>query len=382
MEHKFSDTTIREPEAVRIGLLGGFRVSVGTRTIEEGAWRLRKAASLMKLLALARGHRLHRERVMGLLWPQLGVKAASNNLRGALHVVRRTLASDTASRYLELQRDQLVLCPRGQFWVDVDMFEETAATARRSRDPAAYRAAIDLYAGELLPGDRYEDWTERRREELRQLHLALLTEMAGLYEAREEYEAGIEALRRVLSEESAREEAHVSLMRLYALSGRRRESILQYGRLRKSLARELDTEPDAESRRLYEEIRAGVSTVAPWPSSGRPLEEPADSAHHNLPAPLTSFVGRERETVEAKRLLPMTRLLTLAGAGGSGKTRLALEVACSLVRIYPDGVWLVELAPVGDAAAVPDVVARTLGVTSQASLTVTDSITQALEGRR
>src|SRR5829696_7402808 len=95
VERKPLDT--KEPEAVRIRLLGGFRVSVGTRTIEEGAWRLRKAASLVKLLALARGHRLHRERVMDLLWPELGAKAASNNLRGALHVIRRTLDSDKSS---------------------------------------------------------------------------------------------------------------------------------------------------------------------------------------------------------------------------------------------------------------------------------------------
>ena len=136
VERKPSDTTVREPEAVRIGLLGGFRVSVGNRTIEEGAWRLRKAASLVKLLALARGHRLHRERVMDLLWPELGAKAASNNLRQVLHIVRRTLASDTSSpRYLELQGDQLVICPSGKLWVDVNVFEGTAATARRSRSP-------------------------------------------------------------------------------------------------------------------------------------------------------------------------------------------------------------------------------------------------------
>jgi two-component SAPR family response regulator len=77
---KTLDITAEEPVAVRIGLLGGFRVSVGARTIEKDAWRLRKAASLVKLLALAPGHRLHRERVMDTLWPELGRKAASNNL--------------------------------------------------------------------------------------------------------------------------------------------------------------------------------------------------------------------------------------------------------------------------------------------------------------
>ncbi|HEX2742445.1 MAG TPA: BTAD domain-containing putative transcriptional regulator [Rubrobacter sp.] len=379
VEHKFSETTIREPEAVRIGLLGGFRVSVGTRTIEEGAWRLRKAASLVKVLALARGHRLHRERVMDLLWPQLGVKAASNNLRGALHVVRRTLASDTASRYLELQGDQLVLCPRGQLWVDVDVFEETAATARRSRDPAAYRAAIDLYAGELLPGDRYEEWTERRREELRQLHLALLTEMAGLYEAREQYERGIEALRRVLSEEPAREEAHTSLMRLYVLSGKRQESILQYERLRTSLTRELDVEPGIESRQHYEEIRAGESLATG--SAGDPSKRAADPAPHNLPASVTSFVGREREMIEARRLLSMTRLLTLAGAGGSGKTRLALEISRDLAGLYQDGVWFVELAPLSGPDLVAQEVAGALEVQERPGQPLTGTLVDSLRDR-
>src|SRR5215213_4368155 len=132
----------KESGAVRIVLLGGFSITVRDRKVDGSAWRLRKAASLVKLLALAQGHRLHRERAMDLLWPDLGTKAASNNLRGALHVVRRTLEPEpsTASSYLELQGEQLVLCPGGQLWVDVDAFEGTAATVRRFRDAAAYRA--------------------------------------------------------------------------------------------------------------------------------------------------------------------------------------------------------------------------------------------------
>ena len=77
-----------EAEAVRIWLLGGFKVSIGSRLIEKSAWRLRKASALVKLLALAPGHRLHREQVMDFLWPDLGKKAASNNLRQTLHAAR------------------------------------------------------------------------------------------------------------------------------------------------------------------------------------------------------------------------------------------------------------------------------------------------------
>jgi DNA-binding SARP family transcriptional activator len=101
---------------VRIGLLGGFTVTVGDRKVAENAWRLRKAASLVKLLSLVAGHRMRREQAMGLLWPELGKKAASNNMRQTLHVARRALTSDPAegSRYLASEDESLVLCPDGQ----------------------------------------------------------------------------------------------------------------------------------------------------------------------------------------------------------------------------------------------------------------------------
>src|SRR5215212_9129241 len=124
------DARVGRPEAVRVWVLGGFRVSVGTRTVEEGAWRLRKAASLVKLLALAPGHHLHRERAMDLLWPDQGRRAAANNLSQALHAARRALGSydaQAAFGYLTSQGEQLELGPGGELWLDVDAFEEAAA---------------------------------------------------------------------------------------------------------------------------------------------------------------------------------------------------------------------------------------------------------------
>src|SRR5918998_10425 len=201
------DARVGRSETVRVWLLGGFWVSVATRTVQEGAWRLRKAASLVKLLALAPGHHLHRERAMDLLWPEHGRRAAANNLSQALHAARRALGPDdtqAASSYLASQGEQLVLCLRGELWLDVEAFEEAAATVRRSREPAAYRAALNLYAGELLPKDPYEEWAEVPREGLGQLFLALLVELGSLLEERGEYGPGIEALRRVLDEEPTR----------------------------------------------------------------------------------------------------------------------------------------------------------------------------------
>jgi DNA-binding SARP family transcriptional activator len=377
----------KESGAVRIGLLGGFSITVGDRKIDGSAWRLRKAASLVKLLALAPGHRLHRERVMHLLWPDLGLRAASNNLRQALHVARRTLHPDpaVAARYLASWDEQLALCPEGHLSVDVEAFEMTAAAARRAREPAAYRAAIELYSGELLPEDRYEEWAEEKREQLRTTYLILLGELAVLYEERGEFGPAVETLRRAVAEEPTNEEAHVGLMRLYAVSDRRREALAQYERLRKLLSGQLGTEPNAATQRLRDEIAADGSPPIRIPPT-HPLQDqrPAADKHankHNLPAPRTSFVGREREMLEVKRELAMTRLLTLTGAGGSGKTRLALEVARSLVGAYPDGVWLVELAGLSEEILVPQAVAGALEVPEQSDRTLTDSLVESLRGR-
>src|SRR3712207_956333 len=186
----------RAPEVVRVRVLGGFEVSLGSRVVEESAWRLRKAKSLVKLLSLAPGHALQREQIMDLLWPELGKRAAANNLRGSLHAARRALTPDAvaASRYLASEEERIALCPEGQLWVDAEAFEEAATAARRSRDPSAYRAALELYGGELLPEDLYEEWAEGRRGELRGTYLALLIELAAIHVERSDHDSAVEAL--------------------------------------------------------------------------------------------------------------------------------------------------------------------------------------------
>ena len=379
-----------EPEVVRVRLLGGFLVSVGSRSIGDQGWRLKKAAGLIKLLALAEGRRLRREQAMELLWPDLDPESALNNLHYALHVARRILEpadpDGGTSRYLTLRNDRLALCPDGSLWVDVEAFEGAAHTARGAREPAAYRAAIDLYAGELLPQDRYEPWAEERRAQLRGLYLLLLTELAALREERGEYEPAAESLARVVAKEPTEEGAHLGLMRLYALSGRRREALGQYERLREVLSRTFGTEPGAEATRLWQAIRAGSFPHHPdsLSAEGAPSAAPAAAGVRrldNLPLAHTSFVGRGRERLEVKRLLAMTGLLTLTGAGGSGKTRLALEVARDLVGAYPDGVWLVELAPLSEAALVPKAVAEALGVPERSAEPLAETLSDLLRER-
>jgi predicted ATPase/class 3 adenylate cyclase len=106
-----------------------------------------------------------------------------------------------------------------------------------------------------------------------------------------------------------------------------------------------------------------------------------DTSPGNLRPPLTSFIGRESEVDQVQAALKVHRFVTLTGVGGVGKTRLALEVAARLIDEFPDGVWLFELAPVADPAAVPDAVAAVLGVTQQEGKTVAESVGAALEGR-
>ncbi|HEX7170917.1 MAG TPA: BTAD domain-containing putative transcriptional regulator, partial [Rubrobacter sp.] len=281
-------------------------------------------------------------------------------------------------RYLGLEDGSLALCPGGELWVDVEAFEAAATTARRSRDPAAHRVALELYTGELLPDDRYEEWVETRRRELGGKFHSALIDLAGLYGDRGEYGRGVETLQRSLTVEPTNEEAHAGLMGQYALSGRQQEALAQYEQLSKVLRENFGTQPGASTRRLRDEIAAGEFSPPPTslaaPSSGGA----SDASRHNLPSRRTSFVGRGREMIEVRRTLSMTRLLTLTGAGGSGKTRLALEVARDLVGIYPDGVWLVELAPLSEPEMVAQEVAGTLGVHEQPGRSFLDSLLDTL----
>ena len=126
---------------------------------------------------------------------------------------------------------------------------------------------------------------------------------------------------------------------------------------------------------LFQVRAEGLATTFP------PLKT-VNAVPGNLPMQTTSFVGRREEIRALIELVRTHRLVTLTGVGGVGKTRLAVQVAAELVPEFPDGIWLVELAPVGDPAAIPDAVATALGITVQAGMTVTASLAQALAGRQ
>ena len=340
---------------IRLSLLGGFRLVVGGAALPESNWRRRKARSLVKLLALAPAHQLRREEVMEALWPDLDPAAADNNLRGALHTARRALAPHGA---IVSQDGTLALRADGGLWIDAVGFEAAAATARRDGALADYAAALSLYGGELLPEDRYEDWATGPRDRLHNLHLGLLRELAALHEGARTWPAAIAALQRLLVAEPAHEEGHVALMRAYALAGQRTLALRQWDQLVAALRRELDAAPDAAARALHAAIVAGHFP----PTEARPAAAGDAHRRHTLPIPTTALIGREGDLVAVKAALAGQRLVTLTGAGGVGKTRLALAAATDLLPNYPAGVWFVDLAPLADPAQVADAVAGALGV--------------------
>src|SRR5439155_14422160 len=119
------------------------------------AWRSRRAADVVKLLALAPVHRMHRTEVMEALWPESDPEASGTNLRKALHFARLATGDE---RSIVNERGVLVSWPDARLETDVERFEAAAQRVVDGRDKEASATAADLYAGDLLPDDRYESW--------------------------------------------------------------------------------------------------------------------------------------------------------------------------------------------------------------------------------
>ena len=230
---------------VEIRVLGGFEVTVDGRRVPAQAWRHRRGSDLVKLLALAPRHRLHREQVIDALWPDLLPDAGAANLRKAAHYARAALGSKEA---VVLRQEQVSLWPDAEVVVDAERFQTDGESALRSADADSCAAVAGGYGGELLPDQRYEDWAEERRADLRALYLQLLRR-AGLWE-------------QVVAEESTDEPAHRALMRMYADAGNRSAGLEQYHRLREALAR-LGLQPSGETEALYRDIAQAPPAASP-----------------------------------------------------------------------------------------------------------------------
>ena len=216
-------------------LLGGFGVLVGDRRVPD-AWRLRKAKSLVKLLALNEDHRAHREVVIAMLWPDLAPDRAMNNLHQALHAARRALrAAGASDEVLRLKDDLVGLCPDDGLRTDVDEFVALSQRALASGRAHECRAALRGYAGELLPEDRFEDWVVPQRERLAALHAAVQQRLAAALLSDGEVDEAVRLLQTLAEQRPTDEPCHRMLMRALDAGGRRWDALDVYDRLRQTL---------------------------------------------------------------------------------------------------------------------------------------------------
>lgn len=228
-----------------VRLLGGFAVEIDGRQLPAAAWRHRRGADLVKLLALAPGHRLHREQVEDTFWSELPREAASANLRKATDFARRALGGEEA---ITVAGGMVALSPAAELQVDAEVFERAARVSIGSGSEAG---AIDLYRGDLLPEDRYAEWTEAHRERLRGLYLHLLRRAARWEQ--------------ILEVDRADEQAHQALMRGFLKAGDRRAAIRQFARLREILRVDLGVGPSAETVSLFEQAAGMEGNATPLP---------------------------------------------------------------------------------------------------------------------
>jgi DNA-binding SARP family transcriptional activator len=284
-------TTTDQPPSMRleVHLLGRFAVFVDHVEIPTQRWPSLRASQLVQLLSLAPRHRLTREQAIDALWPDLAPEAGAANLRKAAHHARQALGRHDG---VLMQGGELRLWPDGPVAVDAEDFEVQARSALALRDHQTCREVADLYAGELLPGARYEAWAEPARERLH----ACCTE---LLRASAQWE-------RLALLEPGDEPAHRALMTAELASGNRAAAIRWYAHLREALQRDFGVLPDAQTEAIYQRCIAGL--------------QPARAA----------FIGRGTLLAQALAWLEMPATdrpgaIVLRGPAGIGKTALCRE---------------------------------------------------------
>ena len=313
-------TDTRPVPQLRLRLLGGFRAERADVAWPISGWQRRSAKTLTKLLATSRGHKLHREQLLEILWPGVEADSALNSFAKALYAARRALEPELlpreSSAYLILTDSMVALSPE-HVSIDADRFEQLAESALLQEDVGAFEAALAAYGGELLPEDRYEDWCAQRRDYLAALHVRLLAGLAETLAKRGSHSAAAARLREVLELDPTSEDVHRRLMRLYLSAGARDQAVRQFHLCQEVLRRELDLAPGPETQTLYEDIVAG----------GIPAGAPSPEA----------LVGREPMLEQLCEQLAHAdaghgRMVLVSGEAGVGKSRLVAEFAAEARR--------------------------------------------------
>jgi predicted ATPase/DNA-binding SARP family transcriptional activator len=372
----------------RIEMLGGLRAA-GTHEVGRGdcvvtRFRTQKTGALLAYLAfhLPRSH--IREHLIELLWPEADLESGRRSLSTALSWLRHLLEGPGVppGTVLVTDRTSVRLNPEV---VRTDVAElETALHAVASGKDAERREeltrAVALYRGELLPGF-YESWVLGQRERLADLYFRAVRQLEALLEDAGELQRALEYARQGVSADPLREEAQYDLIRLLIAVGQPAAARRQYRELERLLQQELGSTPAVATRALLQETEHAVVLPANPP---RPRPRFRDTCPNNLLTQPTPLIGREREVRIVQDLLRReeTRLVTLTGPAGAGKTRLALEVAADCLDAFPDGVFFVALASIQDPALVGYTIAQTLCVREAGGQPLQDSLKEYLRQRQ
>jgi predicted ATPase/DNA-binding SARP family transcriptional activator len=345
-----------------VGLLGPVEVRRdGERVALPGG----KTTELLVRLALEAGRTVRTERLIDDLWGDEGVGTAKNTLQSKVSQLRKALGDPelvkgSAAGY------SLALDPSAVDAIEVCRLAELASTLLAAGDSGeAFRAssaALEMFRGETLADTGEAEWLRPHRARLVEVHEQLIEDaMAARLEmgAAGELIGELEALVQL---HPLRERLRGQLMLALYRAGRQADALRAYQTARAVLGEELGLEPGRELQRLEAAILAQDPDLDLPERTGGGKGPLVDARTGNLPAAVSSFVGRSRELAEVSDLIATRRLVTLVGPGGAGKTRLALEVGERLRADFADGVWLIEFAPLKSGGDVTSAVATALGL--------------------
>ncbi|MBL8058910.1 MAG: tetratricopeptide repeat protein, partial [Anaerolineales bacterium] len=360
------------PAPLEATLFGRLTVTLNGERVERQM--ARPTQLLLAYLLLNPGLPHRREHLAGLLWPESPEAAARKNLRNAVWQLRKVLGEAWV-----LAEKETITWEAARAVTDVARLMEATGPA----DVEALQAATAAYQGELLPGF-YADWLQPERERLRgvfERRMHQLLERLAEAGRWPEVKAGAE---RWIALGHVPEPAYRFLMQAGAAGGDRAGTAAAYRRCVQALQTELGVAPSAETEALYRRL-----TQAPGPSERRSAP-PAEAASagagprpHPLPIPPTVFVGREQELNELAALLNTTRLVTVFGPGGAGKTRLALEAAHTLPpAAFPEGAAFAALAGLRDVEQLVPAIAQAAGFSFYSTQDARAQLAEYLRPRR
>jgi predicted ATPase/DNA-binding SARP family transcriptional activator len=376
---KNADETVDDKEStvLEMRLFGPFEVRIGGQPLPP--LRYRKDLWLLALLALRHNQEVPRDWLAGTFWPENDESKSLFYLRKSLSSLRNALGA-AAPRLLSPTPRSIRLDLTDAI-TDFVVFDTAVARPRTEagEDAGAEREerlleAVSLYRGPLLQ-DCTEDWVTVERETRAQSYVAALEALAKIALSRGEPASAARWLRLALVSEPYRESAARSLLQALADSGDRAAMQQVYQELRTRLRTDLNAAPAPETEALYKQLL--TQEVQPLPPPAAPV---APSRRH-LPVPLTDLIGRDKEIAEVSGWLGRRRLVTLLGTGGVGKTRLSIAAADAALPRFPDGVWFIDFASLTKASFVPEVMAKTLGVSPTAGLSTEEGLIEALSVR-